>query len=105
MDTPKPMPGPWRIHKLPTHTYIGSGPTDGVTGLSRDCVAHNVQDGPTGRLVAAAPDLLAAAKKAERHLTREIEYRNLEEDASTGSRDALRRAIAKAEGGRPWQSG
>ena len=51
------------------------------------------------RLFAAAPDLLEAAKRAERHLGRQVAYRNAEEDASSPSLDALQAAIRKAERG------
>ena len=97
-------PGPWR-HVLDArgrHLIVPATP--GAMPLAqvfaRIVDAHGYPARENADLFSAAPDLLAAAKRAERHLTRQIEYRNLEEDASSGARDALREAIAKAEGGR-----
>lgn len=88
MSETKHTPGPWEFDGPPHNIIVWSSPNNRVCFLT--------SDGPTeanGRLIAAAPDLLAAAK---RFFILEVETCNC--DACTGWAKDLKAAISKAEG-------
>ena len=93
----KHTPGPWKPYQV--QNAINGEPLDkwGVAEANPQypMLPHSVtskNDGtltePDARLIAAAPDLLATLKAAEPHLYM----------ATDGIRQAVRAAIAKAEG-------
>ena len=115
-DETKHTPGPWSqfddggalaVNEGAQHTYGHSyadcvwGPLGPGHGLIADCSPHG--QAPTAetianaKLIAAAPDLLAALKLAEGTLSRiAVELRKRK--FPTPELDAVRAAITKAEG-------
>ena len=104
-------PGPWRAARIRSPGRAAAAYY--IYGAGKDqrspCVAHvkNSTIQPlhaNARLIAAAPDLLAAAKSAARllwEIASEVEdgVRTLNEDSAEGKAwTALTNAIAKAEG-------
>ncbi|QRY69153.1 hypothetical protein JVX98_13420 [Ensifer sp. PDNC004] len=95
MSETKHTRGPWEFDGPPDNIIVWSGPEARVCFLT--------SDGPTeanGRLIAAAPDLLAALKAAEPYVEALHSLMNPE---STRSQvwsvvKQLRAAISKAEG-------
>lgn len=75
-------PGPWRIEKSP-HSNVVSD----IIGATDWCVAEEIENLDDARLIAAAPDLLAALRAVVRIC-----------DRKTDEFDAARAAIAKATG-------
>ena len=80
-------PGPWVVKVTAGETFIRS--SDGAN-VSRVGAATNMR--ANARLIAAAPDLLAALKAVCSHGTREPQQ-------ISSDWDAARAAIARAEGG------
>lgn len=81
-------PGPWDYDGPPHNIIVWSSPEDRICFMT--------SDGPTetnARLIAAAPDLLEASKKAVEFI--EEFYPNA---AFNGHTASLRHAISKAEG-------
>lgn len=78
-------PGPWRIHG----NYIVAGDHQTI------CQWINYTDEPDARLIAAAPDMLAALKHAAGKLA-DLEYHWIGDKAELWG--PIRAAIAKAEG-------
>ena len=83
---PEHTPGPWTVDNQYIH-----GP-DGIRFLA---VAGDGAGQANARLIASAPELLAACMSALRALEDNIQPGPMDEDAKTG----LREAIAKATGG------
>jgi hypothetical protein len=98
-------PGPWRFNENPTHadlTIWGSEGTAVVTDLG-DRLTTYKQNCANARLIAAAPELLAALKSIESELSDLLFQRTLDSTlpefyAVRDARNAARQAIAKAKG-------
>lgn len=94
----KHTPGPWEIKEADTsigaewYRILGHGER-GMVDVAETPYRHE----GNARLIAAAPDLLAAAKTLLDVLANEREDLP-SSDAVGDARDALRAAIAKAEG-------
>lgn len=91
------MPGPWEVAPL---TEDGRYVVRAQTGAR---VASTNTNPANARLVAAAPDLLAALKSAENRIAAWQAPMTRAEQEECGSAEELRvirAAIAKAEGGR-----
>ena len=91
-------PGPWRYERtdgIPVNgRHMISGAVPGYLAEVRDCVSGDVQ--ANARLIAAAPDLLAALETAYMALIGYLPaHRNDVTDAAIG---AARAAITKATG-------
>lgn len=101
-------PGPWKLHKYPAHV-------EAVNGLAccnhlaviantngHSCSAPDLQDEQqaNARLIAAAPELLAAAQAAEQYLQWHTEAcSDVEPCAETLAYENIIAAIAKATRG------
>lgn len=96
MSNTRHTPGPWRVEdsdppQITTNPALAGGAR---TIAEMRIVAYSDlrERAANARLIAAAPDLLAACKSAERHF--------VGMDIDTGTvMDLLHAAIAKAEGG------
>lgn len=97
----KHSPGPWWVNQQPSyHPQVLAGPFKGGTAIA-DLFDERDPNGPNGyeetqanaRLIAAAPDLLAAAKVAAEYLDM-IGYT----PTADGRLRTIADAIAKAEG-------
>ena len=84
---PAHTPGPWTFAKGKHRIEVRTTPA-----LS---YAFSLSDEANARLIASAPELLAACMSALRALEDNIQPGPMDEDAKTG----LREAIAKATGG------
>ena len=93
-------PGPWEVRRLNGITYVG--PTDNKffnTASVKGFGAHDIE--ANARLIAAAPELLEAAKLAEYTLgTLAAILKDNRNVQTTKAVNALRVAIQKAEAGR-----
>lgn len=96
-------PGPWTLLSdriaAPCHEHRNCEKT--IAWLTRQGVLQCSNDGrgqsPNARLIAAAPDLLAALKRAEAYTSLNI-VTAPPQDTSFAVLEAIRAAIAKAEG-------
>lgn len=90
-------PGPWRINRFGGYRAIEQEDRGGQCTV----VIDHVRSEADARLVAAAPDLLAAAKAAERIIGEFMADGPLADDdlRDRVTLDALGAAIARAEGG------
>jgi len=88
-----PTPGPWNIIDRPVSGAIQIVPSG--TGLRIATVTNCDNENDNARLIAAAPDLLAACKALLTHLLDPKGDREIREMAI----DDARAAIAKAQGG------
>ena len=101
-------PGPWKLDSTfpdPDGYKIRGGSLVFRKGPRLIAVVKNQGDRPIvedslsdARLIAAAPDLLAALKTAEGHLSEELGYKELHPIGHCPVLDVVRAAIAKAEG-------
>jgi hypothetical protein len=87
-------PGPWTVDGHADNQIVWSGPDERVCFLAHSNGQDTQRDIATGLLISAAPDLLEAARNAVKFIE---EYHP--NAAFNGHTDALRAAIAKAEGG------
>lgn len=98
-NTAQHTPGPWTHHKSDVHFHIESADR-------RICEVRYASNGDTGwtseanaKLIAAAPQLLAAAKRALEYLTDHgLDLDGHEEEIVAGIRAELDDAITKAKG-------
>ena len=89
-------PGPWRIGDA-GHTIFGA--PNGTPSPKTIANLPFKNGGHDARLIAAAPDLLAAAKEAEGHLADWVQQvGGIIGDEADDALTAIRAAIAKAEG-------
>lgn len=109
MSTQAHTPGPWRADELGGYTKIQSDSGDNIADVG--AVVYNTtgaewsfERAANARLIAAAPDLLAALRKAERLADIASEWNlpevEIEPDGMVQTldlRDEFRAAIAKAE--------
>ena len=84
----KPTPGPWELNEQ----YVIAR---SKRGLRTICQWRSYSDEPNARLIAAAPDLLAALKALSAGLHDEID---MKANIKAAEVRAARAAIAKAEG-------
>ena len=105
----KHTPGPWEIHKdlgEPVPQYIYGADTTYVCAIKRVGRQPNSPDvidtfNANARLIAAAPDLLAACKLALPWISACIDFTGCTaKDPYGADLEELRAAIAKAEGKR-----
>ena len=90
----KPTPGPWKISE-PKKDWNGEYSLFEIHWSDAgECIAEFVHGEPDARLIAAAPDLLDAARRALNF----IENTEDEFGDNLPSGDALRAAIARATG-------
>jgi hypothetical protein len=97
-------PGPWRVEQTSANNWIGPGRPSGKVenvvcsidrnGLKPEALARNDAN---ARLIAAAPELLAAAHAAW-HALKSYQYGNAAPDLAADCAAVLEDAIAKAEG-------
>ena len=92
-------PGPWRAG------YSIAGPIATVVDSNENVLCEMVKPAEglaasdaNGRLIAAAPDLLEALKKAEESLAVAASYVNMEQKRMRSNLESIRDAIAKAGG-------
>lgn len=96
--TSKSTPGPWKVEQSDHWLWV-AGP-DREENVICDIVGRNSkpgedltpEDAANARLIAAAPDLLAACKAAI------VKFKHTPLDRISVAADMLRDAIAKAEG-------
>src|SRR4051812_13043639 len=107
MSDTKHTPGPWSFRECDSVVMIEAG-SDSIAATNSKTYWQRFDDADVAnaRLIAAAPDLLAALKSAERWLGGilsetedgvEAEVRNVH-SAAWNAIDSMRAAIAKAEG-------
>lgn len=96
-------PGPWSVepHDRDENTYYIIAPEIGNAMLAKTMTSRDLRVPAdivhaNARLIAAAPELLAVAKKAANMLLRNT----LQDSEDTAVYQSLRSAIAKAEGGK-----
>ena len=114
--TTKIIPGPWTISEYNSDTAyatietIERGSDDPSKGYHVGLISATGADDPTARLIAAAPDLLAALQLCECELTIQISLAEQSNnprawhDAIQAARAAIAKAVLgtfKAEGGTP----
>lgn len=87
----KHTPGPWIVDGPPYNQIVWSSAENRVCFLAHSNGLDDEQDIATGRLIAAAPELLAALKAVERHNDNPGRYDSYINQIVT-------EAIAKAEG-------
>lgn len=85
-------PGPWTI--IPPNGP--QGPFHGILSSEGWIVATQVVGAANARLIAAAPDLLAACERTEARLLLMAQFGESEDDAEW--RESVSAAIAKARG-------
>lgn len=100
----KHTPGPWWLGRDPCHydslTSIsgGSDSNGGIRSVA-EVGGHDVDEAEANaRLIAAAPDLLAACEAALVQVTRDNDERGVPTNEHRGTQWMLEAAIAKAKG-------
>jgi hypothetical protein len=93
--TAQHTPGPWRISDgVSSHVYLIDGRIDGQSSAVAEIVFAHARNPADARLIAAAPDLLAALRDVLRIAT----AASIGVSGNQPRLDRARAAIAKAEG-------
>lgn len=91
-------PGPWMVHETGFYTnpfkITARGKHGAVANIPHSEITTTARQSANARLIAAAPDLLAALDQVDAYLS----PFDGEEDAYAEIRSVIRQAIAKAKG-------